>query len=136
MPDLEPRGTDDEVQVSRQEIDAATNGAAHGTRQQKSFYLSAELVERLTAACYWAGTFAADRVQEGGDEEPLRYVPDSASSLAEQGLWAEVLRIEKALNGGEPFPPAQGRLKSGPGQRGIERLNQPRGTRRNVPGDP
>ncbi len=134
MSDLEPRERDENVHVSRQEIDDATNGAAHGNRQQKSFYLSAELVERLTAACYWAQGYAADQVGDGEDDSLLDYVPDSASSLAEQGLWAEVLRIEKALNDGKPFPPAQGRLKSGPGQRGIERLNQPRGARRNVGG--
>jgi len=121
---------DENVTVSRQEIEDATNGAAQGNRQQKSFYLSAELVERLTAACYWAQRFAEAQARDGKDDSVLDYVPDSASSLAEQGLWAEVLRIEKALNNGKPFPPAQGRLKSGPGQRGIERLNQPRGARR------
>ncbi|WP_152364400.1 hypothetical protein [Microlunatus speluncae] len=125
---------DENVTVSRQEIEDATNGAAHSNRQQKSFYLSAELVERLTAACYWAQRFAEARTADGGSASALDYVPDNASSLAEQGLWAEVLRIEKALNDSKPFPPAEGRLKSGPGQRGIERLNQPRGARRTVGG--
>ncbi len=125
---------DENVTVSRREIDEATDGAARSNRQQKSFYLSAELVERLTASCYWAQRFAEAQASDGKGDSVHDYVPDSASSLAEQGLWAEVLRIEKALNNGKPFPPAQGRLKSGPGQRGIERLNQPRGARRNVGG--
>lgn len=127
---------DDNMTVTRQEIDDAADGAGRSNRQQKSFYLSAELVERLTAACYWAQGYAVARVRDGEDDSLLAFVPDSASSLAEQGIWAEVLRIEKALNNGQPFPPARGRLKSGPGQRGIERLNQPRGTRRAVNGEP
>lgn len=58
----------------------------------------------------------------------LTQVPDSASALVENALWAEVLRLEALYNGGEPFPAAPSRLRTGPGQRGIERLSRPRQT--------
>lgn len=44
-----------------------------------------------------------------------------------ESVWAEVLRLEHLYNKGEPFREvAGGKLKPGPGQRGVNRLKQPR----------
>jgi hypothetical protein len=45
----------------------------------------------------------------------------------EAAMWAEVLRLERLYNNGQPFREvAGGKLKPGPGQRGVDRLKQPR----------
>lgn len=118
-----------EVTVTRQEIEAARDGAAHGDRVQKSYYVTKEAAERTNAAVFWARVFALSHAQQTGDEVDIDALPDSASALVEAAMWAEVLRLEKAYNAGEPFPQVGGKLKPGPGQRGVDRLSRPRGSR-------
>lgn len=113
----------EEVAVSRDEIVNAREGAG-SKRKQKTWYLSEDVIERANAAVYWAVPYAL-RV-EGAEDLDVSRIPDSASALVESGLWAEVLRLEKMLNGGEPFPPAPANLRPGPGRAGVQRLSQPR----------
>lgn len=112
-----------EVTVTRDEIVGAREGAT-GKRKQKTWYLSEEVIARANAAVYWSLPYAL-KVEDSAGLDVSR-IPDSASSLVESGLWSEVLRLEKMLNHGEPFPPAPANLRPGPGRAGVERLSQPR----------
>lgn len=116
-----------EVPVTRAEtIDAAES--ATGKRKQKSFYLTTDVLERLNGCVYWARAGFLSATQAGEDIDPSE-LPDSAASLVERALWTEVLRQEKLFNNGEPFPPAPGRLATGPGAAGAQRLRRPRAGR-------
>lgn len=124
-PDREEDGPDDGVTVPRGEVEEAAREAAKGERAQRTFYISKEVVERLNGVVYWAQGFAIARAEQTG-EDLTEYVPDSASSMVETAIWAEILRVEKAINKGRPFQPAGGKLRTGPGERGIRRLSEPR----------
>lgn len=114
----------EEVRVEREDIMQARESAHAGKRKQKTWYLSEEVIERANAAVYWALPYA---LKEAGNREvDVSRLPDSASALVEAGLWSEVLRLERMLNNGEPFPKAPGALRTGPGRTGIQRLSQPR----------
>jgi hypothetical protein len=128
-PDGEDRWPGQEAIVTRREVDDTVNEASRGERTQRTFYISKEAVERLNAAVYWARGYAIARSQQEGIDVS-EYVPDSASALVETAIWAEILRIEKGINHGKPFPPAAGRLRTGPGTRGVQRLSEPRGPRK------
>lgn len=115
-----------EVKVSRADVMAEVEAAAEGRRKQKSFYLTEALLERVNGAVYWARASVLEAARRGEDID-MREVPDRAATMLEQGLWAEVLRVERLLNDGEPFPPAPGPLSPGPGAAGTARLRRPRG---------
>lgn len=109
--------------VSRDEAEQARQVASRGKRQQKTWYVTEDVAYRVNAAVFWA---APKALEQDPDLDPAA-VPDSASALVETALWAEVLRLEKLYNNGEPFPPPKsGRLRSGPGRQGVERLREPR----------
>src|SRR4051812_6584916 len=116
-----------EVTVSRQDVDDARDEAADGRRIQKSYYVTEEVANRANRAVFWAPVHALAHADQTGDEIDLDALPDSASALVESAMWAEVLRLERLYNNGKPFREvAGGRLKPGPGQRGVSRLKQPR----------
>lgn len=112
--------------MPRSKVEWARSSAAEGARQQKSWYLTREVIARANSCVYWCLPKALAAAERDGLEPDLTQVPDSASALVENALWAEVLRLEALYNGGEPFPDAPSRLRTGPGQQGIERLSRPR----------
>lgn len=119
----------EEVVVSRHDVDEARDHAARGKRQQKTWYVTKEVIDRANGAVYWALPHALARAQNRGDEVDHSQIPDSSSALVESALWAETLRLERLFNNGRPFPPAPGKLRTGPGQGGVSRLSEPRGPR-------
>jgi len=121
-----PKRPEREVAVPRSKVESVRSLAAEGARQQKSWYLTREVIARANSCVYWCLPKALAAADRTGVEPDLSQVPDSASALVENALWAEVLRLEALYNGGEPFPDAPSRLRTGPGQAGIERLSRPR----------
>ncbi|MDN5803887.1 MAG: hypothetical protein L0H26_04750 [Microlunatus sp.] len=120
-----------EVTVSRQDVDEARDEAALGRRIQKSYYVTEEVADRANRAVFWARVRALAHADQAGEEIDLDAFPDSASGLVERAMWAEVLRLERLYNNGQPFREVVGgRLKPGPGQQGVSRLKQPRKPRR------
>lgn len=119
----------EEVVVARHDVDHARSAAARGRRMQKTWYLTKEIIDRTNAAVYWCLPKALAHQEITDDEIDLSRVPDSASALVETALWSEVLRLETMFNAGRPFAPAPGRLRTGPGQQGVNRLSEPRGPR-------
>ena len=116
-----------EVAVPRGDVDDARDDAADGRRIQKSYYVTGEVADRANRAVFWARVHALAHADQTGDEIDLDALPDSASALVESALWAEVLRLERLYNNGRPFREVVGgRLKTGPGQRGVSRLRRPR----------
>ena len=116
-----------EVNVARQDVDDARDEAADGRRIQKSYYVTEEVADRANRAVFWARVHALAHADQTGEEIDLDALPDSASALVESAMWAEVLRLERLYNNGRAFRPvAGGKLKPGPGQRGVSRLKQPR----------
>lgn len=118
-----------EPTVSRKDIDDAMAEARGSERVQKTWYISREVVDRVTAAVQWAGHLAvAEAVREGRppDEVDMTGIPETAGELVEAALWAEVLRLERRLNHGNPFPAPVGKLKTGPSSRGLARLREGR----------
>jgi hypothetical protein len=116
-----------DVNVSRQDVDEAMDEAADGRRIQKSYYVTEEVADRANRAVFWARVHALSHADQTGDEIDIDGLPDSASALVESAMWAEVLRLERLYNQGKPFREvAGGRLKPGPGQRGVGRLKQRR----------
>jgi len=118
------------VSVSRQDVDEARDEAAAGRRLQKSYYVTEEVADRANRAVYWAKVHALLHAQQTGEDIDFDALPDSASALVESAMWHEVLRLERLYNDGHPFREvAGGKLKPGPGPRGVSRLKQPRKTR-------
>ena len=117
-----------DVTVSRHDVNDARDGAADGRRIQKSYYVTEEVADRANRAVYWARVHALAHAQQTGEEEiDLDAIPDSASALVELAMWAEVLRLERLYNNGQPFRSVTGgKLKPGPGRRGVSRLRQRR----------
>lgn len=125
-----------EVTVSREDIDEARDDAAGGRRIQKSYYVTEEVAGRANRAVFWARVHALSHADKTGEEIDIDALPDSASALVESAMWAEVLRLERLYNDGKPFRAvAGGKLKPGPGQRGVDRLKQPRKPRRDTSED-
>lgn len=81
-------------------------------RTPRSFHLSRQLLERARAAAHWVH-------QLGNTEEPT-----NVSELVERALRHEVERLEREYNDGQPFPAVQGRMRSGPGAAGVERIRR------------
>lgn len=133
MPQKRPRKKDsralsaDAATVSRADVDEARDAATDGPRIQKSYYVTRQIADRANRAVFWARVHALSRADQTGEELDLDALPDSASALVEAAMWAEVLRLERLYNDGRPFREVVGgRLKPGPGQRGVDRLKQPR----------
>ena len=125
-----------EVTVSREDIDDARDEAAAGRRIQKSYYVTEEVADRANRAVYWARVHALAHADTTGEEIDIDALPDSASALVESAMWAEVLRLERLYSNGKPFREvAGGKLKPGPGQRGVNRLKQPRKPRQDTAED-
>ena len=119
-----------DVTVPRQDVDDARDEAASGRRLQKSYYVTEGVADRANRAVYWAKVHALMHAQQTDEEIDLDALPDSASALVESAMWHEVLRLERLYNDGQPFREvAGGKLKPGPGPRGVHRLKQPRKAR-------
>lgn len=112
--------------MSRRDVDDARAAAARGRRAKKTWYLTKEVIDRANAAVYWCLPKALAYQETSGQEVDLSEVPSTSSALVESGLWSEVLRLERMYNSGRPFPPAPGRLGTGPGREGVARLSEPR----------
>lgn len=110
--------------VNREQVEGARERAASGHRSQKTFYLTDEIIQRVNGAVYWSLPLALAKAGGDGEAVDTTLVPDSASALVESALWAEVLRLEHVFNGGQPFRPAPGKLRTGPGQSGVARLSE------------
>ena len=95
----------------------AGTGIDPNERTPRSFHLSRSLLERARAAAYWMSQADVDG-------------PSNVSELVEQALRAEVERLERLYNGGVPFPAVLGRMRTGPGAEGIERIRRAQRARR------
>jgi hypothetical protein len=87
-------------------------------RTPRSFHLSRRLLERARAAAFWLG------------RQPDRKEATNVSELVERALASEVERLEREYNGGVPFPAVLGRMRTGPGASGAERIRRAQRARR------
>ena len=111
---------------------AATPGPAAGApagmgidpeeRTPRSFHLSRQILERARAAAYWLS-------RRPGDAGPT-----TISELVESALRQEVERLEQEHNEGTPFPAVVGRMRTGPGAAGAERIRRAQRARRRTDG--
>lgn|GEM_PF-3962246 len=90
-------------------------------RTPRSFHLSRQVLERARAAAYWLS-----RTADTG--------PTTISELVERAVRQEVERLEAEHNGGEPFPAVVGRMRTGPGAAGAERIRRAQRARRRAAG--
>ncbi|MGH3739271.1 MAG: ParB family protein [Micromonosporaceae bacterium] len=97
---------------------AAGDGIDPAERTPRSFHLSRQLLERARAAAHWAGRL------------PELQEPTNVSELVERALRGEVERLERRYNAGVPFPAVQGKLRTGPGASGVERIRRAQRERR------
>lgn len=96
----------------------AGDGIDPAERTPRSFHLSRRLLERARAAAYWAG------------QSPEAGEPTNVSELVERALRGEVERLERTYNGGHPFPAVVGKMRTGPGASGVERIRRAQRARR------
>lgn len=96
----------------------AGDGIDPAERTPRSFHLSRQLLERARAAAHWAGKL------------PELDEPTNVSELVERALRGEVERLERTYNSGVPFPAVQGKLRTGPGASGVERIRRAQRARR------
>ncbi|HEX2418061.1 MAG TPA: hypothetical protein VHJ83_08060 [Micromonosporaceae bacterium] len=87
-------------------------------RTPRSFHLSRSLLERARAAAHWVAKL------------PGQTEPTNVSELVERALRSEVERLEALYNGGTPFPAVLGRMRTGPGASGVERIRRAQRARR------
>ncbi|MGH3659940.1 MAG: ParB family protein, partial [Micromonosporaceae bacterium] len=106
-----PRGDGLGVPLAGEGIDPAE-------RTPRSFHLSRGLLERARAAAFWVAQL------------PDRSEPTNISELVERALHSEVERLEQAYNNGTPFPAVVGRMRTGPGASGVERIRRAQRARR------
>lgn len=99
----------------------AGDGIDPAERTPRSFHLSRQLLERARAAAHWAGKL------------PDLDEPTNVSELVERALRGEVERLERTYNAGVPFPAVQGKLRTGPGASGVERIRRAQRARRRRP---
>lgn len=125
-----------EVPVTRAETIAAAKAAAatNAKKMTRSFTLTQDCVRRLRNASYWGRAGYLKEIERGKDID-MAEVPENVSVMVERAVWGEIIRLEKMLNGGEPFPDAPERFSPGPGASGTARLRQPRGPRKKKSGD-
>lgn len=96
----------------------AGSGIDPAERTPRSFHLSRRLLERARAAAYCLGQL------------PGVHEATNVSELVERALAAEVERLERDYNGGEPFPAVLGKMRTGPGASGVERIRRAQRARR------
>jgi hypothetical protein len=96
----------------------AGEGIDPGERTPRSFHLSRSLLERARAAAYWVAKL------------PGQAEPTNVSELVERALRSEVERLERLYNDGTPFPAVLGRMRTGPGASGVERIRRAQRARR------
>jgi hypothetical protein len=90
----------------------AGEGIDPDEKAPRSFHLSRQVLERARAAAqYLSGLPGA----EG---------PTTISELVERALRRELERLEREHNGGLPFPAVRGRMRTGPGAAGAERIRR------------
>lgn len=77
-------------------------------RTSRTVLLTDQLIERARNAVYWCRVIPGE--------------PASFAALAERGLTAEVERLEREHNEGNPFP--HGELRPGPAPGVMERVSQ------------
>ena len=125
-----------EVPVTRAETIAAAKAAAANNvkKMTRSFTLTQDCVRRLRNASYWGRAGFLKEIERGKDID-MAEVPENVSVMVERALWTEIIRVEKMLNGGEPFPDAPERFSPGPGASGSARLRKPRGPRKKTEDD-
>lgn len=112
------------IPVARRDVQAAAASADRSVRKQRSFYLTEDVFDRMRRVAYWARV-AAYEAADAGEPVDVEELPPSVSALVETAIWAEVLRWERQLHEGEPFPPVPGgRLAPGPGASGVRRLRE------------
>ncbi|MGH3664019.1 MAG: ParB family protein [Micromonosporaceae bacterium] len=116
--------------VSREVTSAQDTGASPAgdgidpaERTPRSFHLSRQLLERARAAAYWV----AENSNSGE--------PTNVSELVERALRFEVERLEQRYNQGTPFPAVVGRMRTGPGASGVERIRRAQRARRRTRSD-
>ncbi|GIL29557.1 ParB family protein [Actinocatenispora comari] len=90
-------------------------------RTPRSFHLSRQVLERARAAAYWLSS-------TGGAG------PTTISELVERAVRQEVERLEAEHNDGQPFPAVVGRMRTGPGAAGAERIRRAQRARRRAAG--
>ncbi len=91
-------------------------------RTPRSFHLSRQILERARAAAYWLS-------RRSGNAGPT-----TISELVESALRQEVERLEQEHNEGAPFPAVVGRMRTGPGAAGAERIRRAQRARRRTDG--
>jgi hypothetical protein len=103
------------------DVTASEDSAASGDRRiKRSTYISEDLVERAKAAVFWT------RVIQGE--------PNSYADLTERALRAEVERLERLYNEGEPFEIPEGEgLRPGPAPGVMKRVAELRRAAREAP---
>ena len=92
-------------------------------RTPRSFHLSRQVLERARAAAYWLNSTG-----EAG--------PTTISELVERAVRQEVERLEAEHNEGQPFPAVVGRMRTGPGAAGADRIRRAQRARRRAGGGP
>jgi Centromere-binding protein ParB C-terminal len=102
----------------------AGEGIDPDEKAPRSFHLSRQVLERARAAAqYLSGLPGADG-------------PTTISELVERALRRELERLEREHNEGLPFPAVRGRMRTGPGAAGAERIRRAQRARhRNADGD-
>lgn len=113
------------VPTRREEIPEpppAGTGIDPDERTPRSFHLSRQVLERARAAAYWLS-------RENN-------APTTISELVEAAVRQEVERLEAEHNDGAPFPAVLGRMRTGPGAAGAERIRQAQRARRHPGGTP
>lgn len=96
----------------------AGSGIDPAERTPRSFHLSRALLERARAAAYWVGQL------------PDLDEATNVSEQVERALHSEVERLEREYNGGVPFPAVLGKMRTGPGASGVERIRRAQRARR------
>lgn len=105
----------------------AGEGIDPDERTPRSFHLSRQVLERARAAAFWLSRGVAGRDRSPGG-------PSNLSELVERALRREVERLEAEHNHGDPFPAVRGRMRTGPGAAGAERIRRAQRARRRTSG--
>jgi hypothetical protein len=109
--EVPPAGLDEPLDVP---LDAplAGEGIDPEEKAPRSFHLSRQVLERARAAAQYLS-------QRPGSDGPT-----TISELVERALRRELERLEREHHGGLPFPAVRGRMRTGPGAAGAERIRR------------
>jgi hypothetical protein len=94
------------------EVPLAGEGIDPEEKAPRSFHLSRQVLERARAAAQYLSQL------------PTADGPTTISELVERALRRELERLELEHNGGLPFPAVRGRMRTGPGAAGAERIRR------------